>query len=66
MVLSEVPSVSAPFVIRDALQAALQNVYSDSRTRPKHGPELFGAGGSDPTEYWAAESPQKWGRSRPS
>src|SRR5713226_2980178 len=33
---------------------------------PNHGPELLGAGGSDPTKFWAAESPQKWGRSRPS
>src|SRR6266851_9992844 len=33
---------------------------------PNHGPELLGAGGSDPTKFWAAESPQRWGRSRPS
>src|SRR5213082_3359159 len=50
-----------PFGIRDALRPALQNVCSDSCTRPKHGPELLGAGGSDPTKFWAAESPQKWG-----
>jgi len=66
MVLSEVPSVFPPFVIRGALQLALQNVCSDSCTLAKHGPELLGAGGSDPTISWAAESPQKWGRSRPS
>ena len=66
MVISEVPSVPPPFAIRAPLHPALQLELSDSCTRPKHGPEQFGAGGSDPTIFWAAGSPQKWGRSRPS
>src|SRR6266446_8373291 len=33
--------------------------------RPKHGHASCVTGGSDPTELWAAESRQKWGRSRP-
>jgi len=65
MVLSEVPSVSAPFVIRDPLHPALHLAFSDSCTRAKDGPEQLGAGGSDPMKFWAAESPQKRGRSRP-
>lgn len=65
MVLSKVPSVSPPFVIRDPLHGALQVVFSDYCTRAKHGPELFGAGGSDPTELWAAKGRQKWGRASP-
>ena len=65
MVILEVPSAPPPFVIGDALRPALQNVCSDSCTRAKHDPELLGAGGSDPTKFWVAESRQKWGRSRP-
>jgi hypothetical protein len=66
MVPSEVPSVSSPFIICGPLHGALQLAFSESCTRSKHGPERLGAGGSDPTELWAAESRQKWGRSRPS
>src|SRR5260370_6868772 len=65
MVLSEVPSVFPPFVIRGALQLALQNVCSDSCTRPKHGAELLGAGRGGPPKFLAAGSPQKLRASLP-
>ncbi len=60
MVLSEVPSASAPFVICDPLHPALQLAFSDSCTRAKDGPEQLGAGGSDPMKFWA-DRPQKSG-----
>jgi hypothetical protein len=56
----------APFLFRGVVRLALQVVCSDLCTRTKHGPERLGAGGSDPTTFWAAESRTKWGRSRPS
>ena len=55
-----------PFLFRGVVRLALQTVCSDLCTRTKHGPERLGAGGSDPTTFWAAESRTKWGRSRPS
>src|SRR5579872_7293515 len=36
------------------------------RLRGQNTPERLGAGGSDPTKFWAAESRAMWGRSRPS
>ena len=40
--------------------------YISVCTRAKHGHATSVMGGSDPEELWAAESRQKWGRSRPS
>src|ERR1700730_13202643 len=51
MVLSRVPSVSSPFVIRDVLQTALQNVCSDSCPRPTRGHASCVTGGSDSTNF---------------
>src|SRR5690348_3875553 len=39
--------------------------YISVCTRTKHGTAQFGAGGSDPTNVWAAASRTKRGRSRP-
>src|SRR5206468_11205293 len=55
-----------PFGIRDALRPALQTVCSDSCTRPKHGPELLGAGGGGAHEILAGERRPIRGRFPPS
>src|SRR2546426_975954 len=47
------------------LHPAIRLAFADSCTRPKHSHASCVTGGSDPTELWAAQSRQKWGRSRP-
>ena|SRR5256885_17000929 len=64
-VLSEVPSVSPPFDIRDALHPALQNDCSGSCTRQLHGHASSVTGGSDPTKLLGGWTAKKWGRYRP-
>jgi hypothetical protein len=65
MVISVSPSTSSPFAIRYPLRPALQLAFSDRCTQPKLGHAGCLTGGSDPTNFWAAEGRQKWGRSRP-
>src|SRR5216683_4192997 len=61
VVLSVLPSRSSPLFIWNCICSAFRIDYIFVCTRAKHGPERLGAGGSDPTELWAAQSRQKWG-----
>src|SRR5208282_2476358 len=58
MVLSVVATVFLLFLFRDAIRPALQTVCSESGTWTKHDPERLGAGGSDPTTFWADRLPK--------
>src|SRR5712664_452191 len=48
VVLSILPWVFSPFVVRDRFFSAFRVDHICVCTRAKHGPELLGAGGSDP------------------
>ncbi len=64
VVLSILPWVFSPFVVRDRFFSAFRVDYICVCTRATHGHRSSVTGGSDPTELWAAESRQKRGRSR--
>ena len=49
--------------LSDRLHGNLHDKTSDAR--PKHLVRNARKGGSDPTDFWAAEGRRKWGRSRP-
>jgi hypothetical protein len=66
MVLSKVPSVFSPFVIRDVLHRALQTACSDLYTRAKHCASSFPLGWNDPRVTLATQSWQKVGSFQPS
>src|SRR5216684_105925 len=66
VMLSVLPSRSSPLFIWNCICSAFRIDYIFVCTRPKYGHASRVTGGSDPTELWAAESRQKWGRSRPS
>jgi len=65
MVLSKVPSDLSPFIIRDALQPALQTVCSDLYTRANTVPLLYTGLERPRGSRWPRKRGKKRGRSSP-
>src|SRR3974390_1165393 len=55
----------SPFVIRDVLQRAIQNAWSDHLARAKHYSFSLQWAGATPRVTLATQSGEKWGRSSP-